>query len=67
MLASLRSVQRDNQIGKSIDDVWLLIETWRSVDHSESPKPRQYPVKFAQLALEAAEYGKCNQARYLWA
>ena len=65
MLAALRPVQLDDQVGKAVDDGGLLPESRRGIDHAEDAQPRGDPIQVAQLALQARKYRQRNQARRL--
>ena len=56
--ANDRTKQLENEIGKSVDDAGLLVESRRRVDHAEHPRPGGYPIEVTESALQASKDGK---------
>jgi len=61
MLAALRPVQLDDQIGESIDHAWLLIESRRRVDHAKNLSQGGDPIQIAQFALQTGKDGQATR------
>src|SRR5579884_17180 len=55
MLAYLRTVQFQNQIGEAVDDLRLAGKAGRGVDHAEDAQPGSHTVQIAQRTLQAAQ------------
>src|SRR6185312_12697872 len=57
----LRAVELQDEVGESVDDIRLLVEAGRRIDHAEHARPGRYAVKVAKRTLEAAEDGERNK------
>ena len=58
----IRSVEFQDEVGKSIDDIRLLVEPGRRIDHAEYARPGRHAIEVAQRTFEAGEDGECDQA-----
>jgi hypothetical protein len=56
--AGFRSIEFENDIGKPVDDAWLLLKARGGVDNAEDTAPGRDAVEVPQRALQAAEDGK---------
>lgn len=54
-----------NEVRETVDHNWLPFESGRGVDHAEYAGPGGNPIKIAELALQASEYGQTREARRL--
>lgn len=51
----VRPVEFKDEVREPIDDIWLLVETRRRIDHAEYSRPGRDAIKVAKRALETAE------------
>ncbi|GEM_PF-4094005 len=58
----VRAVEFQDEIRESVDDIRLLVEAGRRIDHAEYARPGRDPVKVAKRTVEAAEDGERNQS-----
>ncbi len=65
MLACLRPVEFQNQVGEAVDDCRLLIEAGSGIDHTEDAQPGRHAVQIAQFAFQVAQNRQRHQARRL--
>ncbi len=57
----VRPVKFKDEVGESVDDIRLLVEARRRIDHAEYARPGRYAVKVAKRTLEASEDGECDK------